>query len=464
MLKKIKKCLALLVVLATVFSLITVHAADTGKADSGAAYANFRNVTIGKIGKNNLYRSQHPANGSARSVYANKLAQENGIVTVLNLSDSRDSLLKYFKNKKIPVTHYYRALYNKGKVYTAHMGTGSHGGSSFRKKATSAVRFMAKNQGPYLIHCEIGRDRTGFVMLLLESLMGAPYDYMVNDFARSDMDRKGVSYAEAKSKAIKRLNDDLHYITGKGRKTNWKTQKLDMFAWAYLRKGGMSVNELNQLRKNLSVSYPKGGRKSGITAPAAPSTTTGKPTNQPASTNPAKTTDGKSTTAPKVTDGKNTTAPKATDGKSTTAPKATDGKSTTAPKATDGKSTTAQKATDNTGGKTDDGKSANSKPVQNVSKVNKETPAYRNLSIDGKTILTKEIRAGKKKTYTYKVQKGNVKKYPVKWTISNKSVVKVVSCGKGKIKIKGRKKGSAVITLYNKSDSTKRIKITVKVK
>jgi hypothetical protein len=41
------------------------------------------------------------------------------------------------------------------------------------KKLKTALQFMIAHEGPYLIHCFAGIDRTGFVVALLEALMGA---------------------------------------------------------------------------------------------------------------------------------------------------------------------------------------------------------------------------------------------------------------------------------------------------
>ena len=83
MLTKIKKYVALTLVLVTFFSMNSVIAnGSRSKGQSDASYANFRNVRAGRIGVNNLYRSQHPANGSSRSVYANKLAKKYGIPVI----------------------------------------------------------------------------------------------------------------------------------------------------------------------------------------------------------------------------------------------------------------------------------------------------------------------------------------------------------------------------------------------
>lgn len=256
MLTKIKKYVALTLVLVTFFSMNSVIAnGSRSKGQSDASYANFRNVRAGRIGVNNLYRSQHPANGSSRSVYANKLAEKYGIRTVVNLSDSKRSLKRYFRKKKISPSYYYRALYNNNRVYTAHMRE-YHNGSAYRKKVAAGMRFIIKHKGPYLIHCEVGRDRTGYVILLLECLMGAPYDYMVNDYAQSYINVNHYSAAKARAKAITCLNNELHYMTGKSKKTNWSKTDLVKGAEGYLKKCGMTYREITKLKKSLSTSYP----------------------------------------------------------------------------------------------------------------------------------------------------------------------------------------------------------------
>jgi protein tyrosine phosphatase len=58
-------------------------------------------------------------------------------------------------------------------------------------KLKQGFLFMIKHNGPYLIHCNAGNDRTGFVIAIIEGLMGAGikeilYDYLLSfgkDFA-----------------------------------------------------------------------------------------------------------------------------------------------------------------------------------------------------------------------------------------------------------------------------------------
>ena len=41
---------------------------------------------------------------------------------------------------------------------------------------------MAEQPGPYLVHCTEGKDRTGYVCMLLEALCGASYDELETDY------------------------------------------------------------------------------------------------------------------------------------------------------------------------------------------------------------------------------------------------------------------------------------------
>jgi len=62
---------------------------------------------------------------------------------------------------------------NKKKVLALYMTLNIPGIKSNEKKLKVALRFIIMNEGPYLIHCFAGVDRTGFVSALLEALMGA---------------------------------------------------------------------------------------------------------------------------------------------------------------------------------------------------------------------------------------------------------------------------------------------------
>lgn len=144
-------------------------------------FANFRSITSTGINPAVLYRSSSPVNNElGRAAYADKLAEAVGIKTVINLADSEDEIKAYAAADGFS-SGYYISLYETGKVKALDMGV-DIAGEDFGKKLADGLRFMSKNDGPYLIHCTEGKDRAGFASALLECLMGAPLDEVVADY------------------------------------------------------------------------------------------------------------------------------------------------------------------------------------------------------------------------------------------------------------------------------------------
>lgn len=52
-----------------------------------------------------------------------------------------------------------------------------------KERLIEVLKAIMDNDGPYLIHCNAGRDRTGFVVLLLQSLCGCSAEQMAVDEA-----------------------------------------------------------------------------------------------------------------------------------------------------------------------------------------------------------------------------------------------------------------------------------------
>ena len=255
-----------MVVAIALTAIVFVHGAS---AKTDEERANFRNVQAGSMGKNVLYRSAHPARptdsgSTARAKAANKLMQAHGIQTVLNFADTDSDLKRNFKKVgATPSTYYYMGLYEKGKVRPSYMkGPGkSTRNSSYRKKIATAMKFFTTNEGPYLIHCVIGRDRTGITIEILLGLMGAPYDYMLEDWAKTDQNLYGSSKSSAMRKARDRLDDDLEFITGKNlHDDEWGKVSFAPYVEEFLKKGGMSSSEVEKLKSNLSKSYTDDGK------------------------------------------------------------------------------------------------------------------------------------------------------------------------------------------------------------
>lgn len=144
--------------------------------DSDEAFANFRQVTAGKIKPGVLYRVSHPSLGDDRSSYAAKLVEEHGIKTILNLSDTPEEF-----EQNLAHSEYYRELDEAGNVVAVGMGV-DFAAKEFTAKLKTVMEFMIAHDGPYAVHCVEGKDRVGIVVALLEGLAGATVDEIVQDY------------------------------------------------------------------------------------------------------------------------------------------------------------------------------------------------------------------------------------------------------------------------------------------
>ena len=141
--------------------------------------ANFREICMGTIMPKTLFRSSHPIKDNAQERAHALLAAREQIASVLNLCGTESGL-----NSKVFFTPWYNKLYKNKRVIALGMDF-SFTGSNFIRKLKKALQFIISSQGPYLIHCHAGVDRTGFVSMVLESLMGATIKEIAADYLES---------------------------------------------------------------------------------------------------------------------------------------------------------------------------------------------------------------------------------------------------------------------------------------
>lgn len=148
---------------------------------SDEIFANFRAVRAGRIGRGVLYRSSIPCSLTrARAPYADALMKQAGIRTVLNLAVDAEKLAEVMDSPECPAP-YYRSLYRQGTVIARRLPA-VLSKPEFRKGLAEELRFLTAHDGPYLVHCAEGKDRTGFVCFLLGALMGASPGELEQDY------------------------------------------------------------------------------------------------------------------------------------------------------------------------------------------------------------------------------------------------------------------------------------------
>ena len=228
---------------------------DRNDYSSDAVFANFREIKGGNLGSYALYRSSSPVNNEiGRAKYADKLAEESKINTVMNLADSSDAVEGYFKEEGF-ASPYYKSLYENGQVIALNMGV-SFKTREFQAALVEGLTFLSKSEGPYLIHCNEGKDRAGFTSALLSALMGLSYDEIAADYMTSYENYYHVDKGTEQYEAVKRSNIDsmLSFIAGV-EADNLSSVDLSVKAEEFLLAIGMEKANIDTLKSKLSKDY-----------------------------------------------------------------------------------------------------------------------------------------------------------------------------------------------------------------
>jgi len=145
--------------------------------ESDEVFANFRAVTMGDIADGKLYRGSSPVNPElGRNTYVDALLKANNVKTVIDLADSEEEYAGYEG-----VAESYACTTDTVKL---NMGV-DFAAEDFAAKLKTGLEFMIAHEGPYFVHCNEGKDRCGFVTMVLEMLMGGKADEIVDDYMLS---------------------------------------------------------------------------------------------------------------------------------------------------------------------------------------------------------------------------------------------------------------------------------------
>lgn len=248
---------------------LDIHYTDTQGDIPDIVFANFRNIKVGNLKEGILYRSASPVdNQHKRASVVDRLIKDK-VNTIINLSDNDGELIEHI-NKSDFNSPYFLSIYNNHNVVALSMNmnfksTGSNeevpqlftefNNTIFQDKLIQGLRFMISHDGPYLIHCVEGKDRTGFVCMVLEALASASYDEIISDYMITYDNYYGINLDTypSKYKIIKEKNIDemLRTIIGDDNvditKANYSS-----YITNYLTSKGMTLEEVNTLKAKLT--------------------------------------------------------------------------------------------------------------------------------------------------------------------------------------------------------------------
>ena len=228
---------------------------DRADYSDDVMFANFRAVTVGAIGDGKLYRSASPINNAhGRAGYANAFIEAAGVSTVVNLADSDEDIAEYIAAEDFN-SEYYRRLYEDGKVIALNMNANFYS-DVFAASVAEGLTFLAQNDPPYSIHCTEGKDRAGFTAMLLEALMGANLQEIVDDYMLSFYNYYGITRETEPEKYDVVLNNNLYamlyHVTGVNTYEELTQIDLESAVTKYLLAAGMTEDNILMLKTKLN--------------------------------------------------------------------------------------------------------------------------------------------------------------------------------------------------------------------
>ena len=218
-------------------------------------FCNFREIRGGRLKEGLLYRGASPVdNERGRAAFTDSLLRENGIAFVLDLADSEEDLASYRAQADF-ASDYTLGLFENGQVALLSMGS-AYQSQEYREKLVSGLRQMLLSPGPVYIHCMEGKDRTGFVCMLLLALAGGTYEELRADYMLTYRNYYKISEEATPEKyeAVSELYFDafLEYLHGE-EGLDWSSfPDFVSDAENYLLSGGMTEEEIGELKSFLT--------------------------------------------------------------------------------------------------------------------------------------------------------------------------------------------------------------------
>ena len=196
---------------------------------SDAEYANFRMIQTTGVAEGMLYRSSSPVNPE---INRNQEADEAACEEVMKAYDGFD-----------------KSYYAAQNVIALNLGV-DFSAEDFKTGLAEGLRFIAANEGPFLIHCNEGKDRAGFVSAVVESLMGASADEIVNDYMITFRNYYGVEEGTEQYRAIAASNIEKSLAAAFSVESIYSCS-LQAEAEEYLSELGLSSDEIKSVFQKL---------------------------------------------------------------------------------------------------------------------------------------------------------------------------------------------------------------------
>ena len=238
---------------------------DINEYDSKEQFANFRMMKAGNLKEGILYRGASPIdNRRNRASTVDSLLKENNIKYDIDLADAY-VLGGFAAFDQVPVDYtpslqgnfvigeYFQTLLDANKAIFLGMGA-AYKSEDFSNKLKTTLLAILNNDGPYYIHCLEGKDRTGYVCMVIEALLGASYEELIDDYFITYHNYYGIEKGSNKYEVIKSLHIDemIRYVFGFDENTNLLAANYHTKVNAYLLSIGLTQDQIDAIQVKLS--------------------------------------------------------------------------------------------------------------------------------------------------------------------------------------------------------------------
>ena len=186
-----------------------------------------------------------------RADVVDDLAEKYGIKTILDFSDTEESL-DGFRTADTWNSDYFDRLYEAGSVHVVGLGV-NPASDAFHKELSRILYRMSQEEGPCLFFCTEGKDRTGYAAALIEALCGADYDEILADYMKTYENFYGMTMEtrpEQCKAAIETSFDPIMRIMFEiPDEADLKTADYAEGARRFLRRGGLSEAQIEAMKQ-----------------------------------------------------------------------------------------------------------------------------------------------------------------------------------------------------------------------
>ena len=207
-------------------------------------FANYREMQGGNIKGKLLYRGASPLDNKRNRVkVVNELIEQDSIKYIIDLADSQEEYKNFIESGNLKGS-YIESIYNKNNILFLDMSA-DYSSDNYKQSIAKACRFIIQNEGPFYIHCQEGKDRTGFVCLVLEALSDYSDEELFNDYTKTYENYYGITSSNKEQlEAIKDIyfNSFIEYLDTYKPKATIKENSIN-----YLLSTGLIQEEIDNL-------------------------------------------------------------------------------------------------------------------------------------------------------------------------------------------------------------------------